>query len=136
MISTSIPGEWEAGVDGALAGYIMPAVQSVGDKWYSDFYSEIAEDEFEVLEVGVTHTIPPFQSFSGEFTEVVKTFDTTALDAESLENKYYAPGIGKISTDSLLDDGTSIGGETLVRYVVPELIAIVGALALALRRRR
>ncbi len=140
LTGTSNPGEWEAGIDGAKPGILMPATVTVGEKLYQEFYQGEAEDEVEFLAVGLEHTIAPFGNYSGVFADVVQTFDSTALDPESLEHKFYAPGIGKIATHSLVD-GKSIGGEQLRLFVVPEPnVAVnaflpVGLLILTMLRR-
>ena len=42
-------GSWEAGVDGARAGIVMPAHPRVGDTYRQEFYLGEAEDEARVL---------------------------------------------------------------------------------------
>lgn len=137
LTGTTHPGEWEAGVDGALPGYIMPATPSVGDHYYEEFLVGNAEDEAEVIGVGETHTVP-----YGTFDDnVVHTENTTSLDPDVLENKFYAPGIGKIlAWDLDRDTGSILGIERLVSVEVPEpttatLTAIVLGALLGGRRR-
>ena len=89
----STEGSWEHGVDGALAGIIMyadPAAR-IGEAYYQEFYEGEAEDKGEVLEVGLTVTVP-----AGTFEDVVMTRDWNPLEPGVFERKYYAPGVGVI----------------------------------------
>ena len=84
-------GSWEAGVDGAQPGIVMPAAPQVGDEYRQEFYEGEAEDEAEVLEVD-EHVEVPFGSFDG----VLVTRDITPLEPDVEEHKYYAPGVGLV----------------------------------------
>ena len=48
----STEGSWEAGVDGALPGIVMPAEPAVGDAYRQEYYVGEAEDMFEIIAVG------------------------------------------------------------------------------------
>ncbi len=87
VVSTS--GSWEAGVDGARAGIIMPAQPTVGQAYYQEFYEGEAEDRARVLSTNEAVTVP-----YGSFTGCVMTEDTTPLQPFVLEYKYYCPGVG------------------------------------------
>jgi hypothetical protein len=50
-------GSWEAGVDGAKPGKIMPGTPSVGLKFRQEYYSCHAEDEAEILSVSEAVTV-------------------------------------------------------------------------------
>lgn len=82
-------GSWEAGVDGAQAGIVMLADPRPGDRYQQEFYEGEAEDRAEVLAVDAEVTVP-----FGSYTEMVKTADTTPLEPEVEEHKYYAEGVG------------------------------------------
>lgn len=84
-------GSWEAGVDGAQAGIVMPAVPLLGIPYRQEYYFNEAEDWGKVIETGLSLTIN-----YGTFTDCIKTEEWTPLEPEILENKYYAPGIGVI----------------------------------------
>lgn len=99
-------GAWEAGVDGALPGIVMPADPAVGDAYRQEFYAGEAEDMGEVLEVGVTHSIG-----LGEYQDVLVTEDWSPLEPDVIERKYYAPGVGK-----LVEEKTA-GGEDHVELI-------------------
>jgi hypothetical protein len=87
----STEGSWEAGVDGAEAGLVMPANPRVGDGFAQEHAPGIAEDRGEILAVDDTVTIP-----FGDFQDVVRTEDTTPLEPDLVENKFYAPGVGVV----------------------------------------
>ena len=92
--TTSKEGSWEYGVDGALPGIVMLADPLAGDSYRQEYYPGEAEDLGEVLRVGETKTIG-----LGAYTDVVVTADWNPLDPETVENKYYAPGVGKIYSE-------------------------------------
>jgi len=85
----STKGSWEGGVDGALPGIVMPAQPQVGQKFRQEYYRDEAEDMGEILSLTEKATVP-----FGTFGDVVKTRDTTPLQPELVEEKYYARGVG------------------------------------------
>jgi hypothetical protein len=96
----STKGSWEAGVRGALPGIVMPAQPRVGDRYRQEYYRGEAEDIAEVLSV-VERVRVPVGSYSG----VVKTKDTTPLEPQVLEHKYFARGIGPVLTVDVASGG-------------------------------
>ena len=105
-VITTTAGSFQAGVDGALPGLIMPADPEVGDAYRQEFYIGEAEDMGEVLAVGGTATVP-----FGSFTDVLTTQDWTPLEPDVVEEKRYAPGVGFIAAV------TVEGGEATVELV-------------------
>lgn len=89
-------GSWEAGVDGAMAGYWMPVNPTVGMKYYQEFYKQEAEDQAVVIETGVEVTL---ENFPDPFVNCVVTKDFTKLEPVEYELKYYALGIGLIKEE-------------------------------------
>jgi hypothetical protein len=91
-------GSWEAGVDGALPGIMMYAdpATHVGETYYQEYYASVAEDQAKLLSASESVTIA-----YGTYSNVVKTYDFTALDPDSQEEKFYAAGIGPIKTVDL-----------------------------------
>ena len=102
----STEGSWEAGVDGAKAGLVMPAEPRVGDGYAQEYYEGVAEDRGEILATDATVTIG-----YGDYDRVVRTEDTTPLEPGLIEQKYYAPGVGVVM------EKTVAGGEELVELV-------------------
>jgi hypothetical protein len=90
---TTREGSFEAGVDGAQAGVIMPASPEVGMVYRQEYYQGEAEDNGEVLALGQQTSVP-----AGEYDDLLQTADTTPLEPDVLEHKYYAPGIGLVLT--------------------------------------
>ena len=70
---TSREGAWEAGVDGALPGIIMPADPAVGMSYRQEYYEGKAEDNGEVLALDQQAEVA-----AGHFGDVLMTADTIA----------------------------------------------------------
>jgi hypothetical protein len=87
----STEGSWEAGVDGALPGIVMPADPSVGHAYRQEYYAGEAEDMGEIIDVGGSVGVP-----AGHYDDVVTTKDWTPLEPDAIEQKMYAPGVGVV----------------------------------------
>jgi hypothetical protein len=105
--SVNTKGSWEAGVDGALPGIIMPATPRVGDPCRQEYYRGKAEDMAQIVSLSETATVP-----YGSFSACVKTRDWSALEPDVVENKWFARGIGQVRAE-IVQGGT--GAEELVR---------------------
>lgn len=92
----STDGTWRAGVRHAQQGIIMKAHPAVGDSYQQENAPGIAEDRAEVLAVDESVQVP-----YGNFTSVLKTRETTPLDPDIVEHKFYAPGVGFIKAQSV-----------------------------------
>jgi hypothetical protein len=103
---TSTEGSWQAGVDGALPGIVMPADPAVGDAYRQEYLEGEAEDLAEVLRLDATATVP-----TGEYRDLLVTEEWNPLDPEPVEEKYYARGIG------LVLEVTTRGGDERVELV-------------------
>jgi hypothetical protein len=86
-------GSFEAGVDGARAGVIMPVHPKPGMRYRQEFYKGHAEDRGEVLSTREMAETP-----AGRFRKALLTKDTSAIEPGVLEYKLYAPGIGPVLT--------------------------------------
>ncbi len=84
-------GAWEAGVDGALPGVVVPAEPEVGMSYRQEYDAGEAEDRATVLSVDATASVP-----YGEFTEALQTEDTTPLEPGIVEHKFYARDVGPV----------------------------------------
>lgn len=84
-------GSWEAGVDGAQAGLVMPADPRPGQAYQQEYRAGVAEDEGKVLAVHATVSGP-----AGKYDDVVRTADFTPLEPRLMERKSYAPGVGVV----------------------------------------
>ena len=88
---TTTEGSWEAGVDGALPGVIVPADPTDGMAYRQEYFPGEAEDNGEVLSTEEQAEVP-----YGHFTGVLLTKDTSAIQPEVLEYKLYAPDAGPV----------------------------------------
>lgn len=89
--SVSTEGSFEAGVDGALPGVVMPAAPVPGMSYRQEYLAGEAEDNGEVLRVGEIAATP-----FGQFDDVVVTRDTSTIEPDVVEYKFYANGIGPV----------------------------------------
>jgi hypothetical protein len=101
-------GSWQAGVDGAQAGVILPARPRAGLTYRQEYYAGHAEDAARVLSID-EQVQAPF----GHFTGALLTKDYTPLEPKLVEYKLYARRVGLV-----LDVTVSGGAERqeLVRY--------------------
>ena len=87
----STKGSWQAGVDGAKPGIIMPADPKVGENYRQEYYKGKAEDMAKVLSLDESATVP-----YGSFDHALMTNEWTPLEPNIAEHKYYAAGVGNI----------------------------------------
>ncbi len=88
---------WEAGVDGALPGIIMPRTFLLAARYYQN-QAPSALDGAENIAMGLTITTP-----AGTFSNCVQTLETDQLRPDlDPTTKTYAPGVGLINDDSVL----------------------------------
>ena len=97
-------GSWRAGVDGAVAGTIMPAHPSATDAYRQELDRGAAEDQAWVVQRGATTTVP-----YGTVRDVVRTFEWSRLEPDVVSTKLYAPGVGIVREEDLAG-----GDETFV----------------------
>ncbi len=104
----STAGSWEAGVDGALPGIVMLADPTAGTAYRQEYYLGEAEDMARVDRLGQTVAVP-----FGSYDEVTVITEWTPLSPDTVEEKYYAPGIGMIK-EAAVRGGS--GGAELIEY--------------------
>lgn len=97
-------GSWQAGVDGAVAGIIMPADPAPTDAYRQELDRGNAEDQAWIVQRGVTTTVP-----YGRLHDVVRTFEWSRLEKDVVSTKLYAPGIGIVREQDVAG-----GNETFV----------------------
>jgi hypothetical protein len=90
-------GAWRADSGNAKAGLMMPGIVLVGSRYYQEIAPGVAMDRAEIVSTKETLPTP-----AGEFENCMKTEETTPLEPEEKEYKYYAPGIGLIKDEDLL----------------------------------
>ena len=103
-------GSFEAGVDGAEAGVIMPADPEPGLAYRQEYYKGEAEDNGEILSLDEQAQVP-----AGHYRDALLTKDTITIEPDVLEYKLYAPGVGPVLTFGVSGGG---GREQLVRVDV------------------
>jgi hypothetical protein len=104
----STEGSWQAGVDGAEAGVVVPAKPEIGLTYRQEYYKGEAEDAARVLSLDERVEVP-----FGRFTQVLMTKDYTPLEPRILEHKFYAKSVGPVL--ALTVAGGS-GREELIRF--------------------
>ncbi len=104
---SSRDGSFEAGVDGAQPGIMLPATPQAGQRYRQEYYQGQAEDNGAVLATGQIAETP-----AGRFTDAVLTWDTISLQPEVAEYKLYAPGVGLVLA---LDASGGSARESLVK---------------------
>ena len=84
-------GSFEAGVDGAQAGVIMPAKPRVGLSYREEYLKGEAEDRAKIFSLREQAEVP-----FGHFKRVLMTRNVNPLEPKVLEYKFYARGIGPV----------------------------------------
>jgi hypothetical protein len=84
-------GSFEAGVDGAQAGIIMPARPRPGLRYRQEYYKGHAEDKAKVVSLREQAEVP-----FGHFRPVLMTRDVNPLSPKVLEFKFFARGVGPV----------------------------------------
>lgn len=90
-VIVNLEGSWEAGVDGASPGIVMPGTPMVGFVYRQEFLLGEAEDMGEVVSLDEEVSVP-----YGDFTGALMTYDFAPVEPDVLEAKFYVPGIGLV----------------------------------------
>jgi hypothetical protein len=102
LIDTNTEGAWRAGVNGADPGFIMPAEAELIIGF--NYFQEHAPND-EALDQGTIFAfIDELILDIGTFQNVLQVFETTELEPDAREFKYYAPGVGLILVEENLDE--------------------------------
>ena len=96
LIAT-IAGTFMAGVNNDKPGIIMKAHPAIGDFYRQEFSLNNAEDYGETIGLNATVTVP-----YGTFEHCLKSEETTPLEPDALEDKFYAAGVGNVLTVDLV----------------------------------
>jgi hypothetical protein len=89
----TIEGSFLSGLNNDKAGIIMKAHPALGDFYRQEFSLGNAEDYAETVNVNSRVVVP-----YGRFNNCLKSQETTPLEPDALEDKYYAPGVGNVLT--------------------------------------
>ena len=101
-------GSFEAGVDGAEAGVIMPARPRPGLRYRQEYYKGHAEDRARIVSRREQAGVP-----FGHFRGVLMTREDNPLEPRALEFKFYARGVGPVLAVSVSGGSDR---EELLRY--------------------
>jgi hypothetical protein len=101
-------GSFEAGVDGAEAGVIMPAHPRVGMRYRQEYYKGHAEDRARIFSLRERAEVP-----FGFFRQTLMTREENPLEPRVLEYKFYARGVGPVLAVSVSGGSDR---EELVRF--------------------
>src|SRR5438874_7400547 len=93
---STLAGTFTAGINNDKPGIVMEGNSLVGDFYRQEFALATAEDNALVVSLNATVTVP-----RGTFTHCLKTLETTPLEPDARENKYYASGLGNVLTVDL-----------------------------------
>ena len=104
----STAGSFEAGVDGAQAGVIMPARPRPGLSYRQEYYKGHAEDKASIVSLREQAEVP-----AGHYRRVLMTRDVNPLSPKVLEYKFFARGVGPVLAVSVSGGSDR---EELVRY--------------------
>jgi hypothetical protein len=89
-------GSWEAGKDGAMPGIMLPAQPQDGQKYRQEYKKGEAEDNGEVL--ATDHQV---QVKAGRYKNALVTMDTSAVEPDAVEYKFYATGVGPVLSQDI-----------------------------------
>ena len=89
-------GAWLSGVNGARFGLMMPGLPLLHARYHQEVAPKVAMDRAEIVSLTASVKTP-----AGDFSNVLKTDETTPLEPLAKESKYYARGIGLIQDGSL-----------------------------------
>ncbi len=89
VISTE--GSFHAGIDGAEPGVFLQAAPELGRRFRQEWYRGHAEDTYKAVDLSTPKTVP-----FGSFQHALRTQETTALEPNVVDNKWYVRGIGEV----------------------------------------
>jgi hypothetical protein len=84
-------GSWEAGVDGALGGIVVPADPKPGLTYREEYYKGHAEDGADVLTLNSHAKVP-----QGTYDNLLQTRNFSPIEPDVVEEKFYALGVGVV----------------------------------------
>jgi len=103
---SSREGSWQAGVNGAIAGIIMPVNPHATDAYRQEFLRGHAEDQAWIVQRSAHVTVP-----YRHLDHVVRSFEWTRLEPNVLSLKFYGRGLG------IVFERDVAGGTELFRLV-------------------
>ena len=89
-------GAWLSGVGGARFGLMMPGLPLMRARYFQEVAPKVAMDRAEIVSLSESIKTP-----AGAFTNVLKMEETSPLEPNAKEAKFYAPGVGLIQDGDL-----------------------------------
>jgi hypothetical protein len=89
-----LPDAWIAGGKNK-PGLDMPGIVLLGSRFFQEIAPGVAMDRIEVLSIGESYKVP-----AGNFTNCLRTQETSPLEPGDKEYKVYAPGVGLLQDES------------------------------------
>jgi hypothetical protein len=89
-------GAWLAGTDKAKFGLMTPGLPLLKARFYQEIAPGKAMDRAEIVSMHETISTP-----AGDFKNCLKVEETTPLEPDEKEHKYYAAGVGLVQEGSL-----------------------------------
>jgi hypothetical protein len=86
--TTSTEGSFEAGVEGARPGVLIPGHPKVGMVGRQEFLKGEAEDRFRILSLRASVSVPFVST-----RKALRTREWTPLEPATVDNKYYVRGV-------------------------------------------
>lgn len=96
-----VEGSWMSGIDGARPGIVMAANPQVAGPYRQEYLPGTAEDIAQNVSLDETVVIG-----NHTFSHCLKTQETTPMEPDALEYKYYCSGVGLVLTES--NDGERV----------------------------
>lgn len=87
----STEGSFEAGVEGARPGVLIPGHPKVGLVGRQEFLKGEAEDHFRVLDLKASVSVPFVSA-----RKALRTREWTPLEPATVDNKFYVRGVGTV----------------------------------------
>ena len=96
-------GSFEAGVDGAQPGIVMPANPDPGLSYRQEYYKGEAEDKAAIITIGEERVQVPLGYFD---KDVLMTRDLVPTEPKVQELKFYTPNVGPLLSMHTDGDGS------------------------------
>jgi hypothetical protein len=104
----STAGSWETGVHGARPGVVMFKHPRLELRYWQEFLRGKAEDQGQVLDLATRVGVP-----AGHFRDARMTEDTSPVEPNVVEFKFYAPGVGVVAE---IDASPAPGRVALIKF--------------------
>jgi hypothetical protein len=85
-------GTWRAGLNGGVAGIIMPVDPTITDAYRQEFLKGHAEDQAWIVATHEQLRVP-----YGKLDQIVRSYEWTRLEPNVVSVKFYAPHLGIVS---------------------------------------